>query len=62
MLDEVKSSNTSKTLEPRMVGMDIMRERCAASKFLNPFMRAPVIQQPDLDAPGIMANDCQKPM
>ena len=39
-----------------------MREICAASKFLNPFMRAPVIQQPDLDAPGIIANDCQKPM
>ena len=62
MLDGVKSSSTSKTLEPRIVGMDIMRERCAASKFLNPLMRAPVIQQPDRDAPGIIANDCQKPM
>ena len=45
-----------------MVGMDIMRERCAASKFLNHLMRAPVIQQHDRDAPGIIANDCQKPM
>jgi len=62
VFDEVKSSSISKTLEPRIVGMDIMREICAASKFLNPFMRAPVIQQPDLDAPGIIANDCQKPM
>ena len=62
MLDGVKISSTSKTLEPRMVGIDIMRERCAASKFLNPLMSAPVTHQPDLDAPGIIANDCQKPM
>ena len=33
-----------------------------STALLKPLIKDPVIQQPDLEAPGIMAKDCQNPI
>ena len=49
-------------LEPRIVGIAKRNEIWVESILVYPRISAPVIQQPALDAPGMTAKHCQRPM
>ena len=56
------SSPIRRTPEPKIVGIDSTNEMWVAALFVKPLNREPVMQQPDLEAPGITAKDCQNPI
>src|SRR5271166_5493495 len=55
------SFGTSSTVAPRMTGVAIMNEKCAAPAWSNPRSKPPTIVAPDREIPGISARHCQQP-
>ena len=57
----VKISMMSKSAEPKITGIDIMKENLTAKALSNPARNAPVTVLPLLDIPGRMANPWKRP-
>src|SRR5271165_2344359 len=56
------SFGTSSTVAPRITGVAIMNEKCAAPAWSSPRSRPPTIVTPDREIPGISARHCQQPI
>ena len=55
-------STTSSNEEAKIVGIDIITDKCTLLSLENPSNNAPEIVLPDLEVPGMRAKVCQTPM